>query len=180
MISGPKINWRGMSNALGTHFTVVFTRIRSTLKNGDSPVTKTTRCHSAAMESLAQYKPGLLGGLKTRYGMGEPPLAGIVAGTETQGNVDDSQKPYTIWIMSMPTRPSKQTFASNVRRFRRARQMTQVRLAEVLRVDQSRIAELERGKGNPTMDTLDEIADALEVSPASLLVPVEIQEPALA
>lgn len=58
--------------------------------------------------------------------------------------------------------------------------MTQVRLAQVLRVDQSRIAELECGKGNPTMDTLDQIADALEVSPASLLVPVEIQEPALA
>lgn len=80
----------------------------------------------------------------------------------------------------MPTKPSRQTFASNVRRFRRARNMTQVRLAQVLRVDQSRIAELERGKGNPTMDTLDQIADALEVSPASLLVPVEIQEPALA
>lgn len=76
----------------------------------------------------------------------------------------------------MPIKASRQTFASNVRRFRRARNMTQVQLAKMLEVDQSRIAELERGKGNPTMDTLDDIADALDVSPAALLVPVEVQE----
>lgn len=76
----------------------------------------------------------------------------------------------------MPLQTSRKTFAANVRRFRCARLMTQVQLAERLDVDQSRIAELERGKGNPTMDTLDQIADALDVSPAALLVPVEVQE----
>jgi len=78
--------------------------------------------------------------------------------------------------MSMPLRASRQTFSVNIRRFRLARNLTQVQLAKALGVDQSRIAELERGKGNPTMDTLDQVADALEISPAALLVPVEFEE----
>jgi transcriptional regulator with XRE-family HTH domain len=78
--------------------------------------------------------------------------------------------------MEMPTKASNRILAENVRRQRLALGWTQSQLAERLQVSQPRIAEIERAKGNVSMDTLDDLADCLEVAPATLLIPVEIGE----
>lgn len=76
----------------------------------------------------------------------------------------------------MPIKPSNRILAENVRRHRRALGITQEELARRLGVSQPRIAEIERAKGNVSMQTLDDLADSLEVAPASLLIAVEVGE----
>jgi len=78
--------------------------------------------------------------------------------------------------MVMPAKPSKCVVAENVRRFRKARGLTQVQLSQRVGVEQSRISEIERAEYAVNLDTLDKLCDALEVGPAGLLVPVEIPE----
>lgn len=58
----------------------------------------------------------------------------------------------------------------NVYRLRAAAGLTQLQLAEAAKMKQPRIAEIERGDGNPTLLTLARIAAALGVSPDRLLV----------
>lgn len=60
---------------------------------------------------------------------------------------------------------------TNVRRFRLARELTQERFAELSGLSQQYISDLERGRRNPTVVTLHEIAVALAVQPVDLLAP---------
>ena len=60
---------------------------------------------------------------------------------------------------------------SNVRRLRLERELTQEQFAEISGLSQQYISGLERGRRNPTIVTLYEIATALEVAPAALLQP---------
>lgn len=57
----------------------------------------------------------------------------------------------------------------NIRRLRKARGMTQERLADEAGMAGRYLAGLERGEENPTLRFLVKIADALSVSPADLL-----------
>lgn len=59
----------------------------------------------------------------------------------------------------------------NVRAVRQARGMTQERLAEVSGFSQQYISGLERGRRNPTVVTLYELAQALGSTPVELLQP---------
>lgn len=78
-----------------------------------------------------------------------------------------------IWCMVMPTKPSRQVIAENIRKARQHRGLTQIKLAEMVGRPQPRIAEIEKGTAEIRTDTIDEIADALELSPAALLLPAE-------
>ena len=78
--------------------------------------------------------------------------------------------------MNMPLKPSNRVLAENVRKYRRILGLTQDELAKRLGVSQPRITEIERGKGNVSMTTLDNLADCLEVPPATLLIAAEISE----
>lgn len=60
---------------------------------------------------------------------------------------------------------------TNVRRLRLARELTQERFAELSGLSQQYISDLERGRRNPTVVTLHEIATALNVQPVDLLSP---------
>jgi len=60
---------------------------------------------------------------------------------------------------------------TNVRKFRLARELTQERFAELSGLSQQYISDLERGRRNPTVVTLYEIAVALAVQPVDLLAP---------
>ncbi len=73
----------------------------------------------------------------------------------------------------MPSQASREVIAQNVRAQRLARGLTQTELAELAGVKQPRIAEIEAARYDLRADTLDTIADALAVSPASLLISVE-------
>jgi transcriptional regulator with XRE-family HTH domain len=59
----------------------------------------------------------------------------------------------------------------NVRAVRQARGMTQEQLAEESGFSQQYISDLERGRRNPTIVSLYEIAHALKSTPIELLQP---------
>ena len=62
---------------------------------------------------------------------------------------------------------------SNVRKLRMERQMTQEQFAERSGFSQQYISDLERGRRNPTIVSLYELAQALGASPVELLTPDE-------
>ena len=59
----------------------------------------------------------------------------------------------------------------NVRAVRQARGMTQEQLAETSGFSQQYISDLERGRRNPTIVSLYELAQALKSTPVELLQP---------
>ncbi len=59
----------------------------------------------------------------------------------------------------------------NVRAVRQARGMTQEQLAEASGFSQQYISDLERGRRNPTIVSLYELAQALKSTPVELLQP---------
>jgi len=61
-------------------------------------------------------------------------------------------------------------FGGNVRRIRRAKNMSQETLAELADVHRTYVSGIERGRGrNPTIRAVAKIAQALEVRPGDLL-----------
>ncbi|MFM6829067.1 MAG: helix-turn-helix transcriptional regulator [Novosphingobium sp.] len=60
----------------------------------------------------------------------------------------------------------------NVRRLRIAASMTQEQFAERSGFSQQYISDLERGRRNPTVVTLFELASALGVTPVELIAPL--------
>ena len=63
----------------------------------------------------------------------------------------------------------RQLVGENVRRLRRDRGLSQEQFAEVSGLTQQYLSGLERGKRNPTVLTIYELAIALKVVPADLL-----------
>ena len=59
--------------------------------------------------------------------------------------------------------------AQNVRIHRARLKLSQVQLAEQAGISQSYIGKIEAGRGNLTLEVLDELANALGVSTASLV-----------
>jgi len=61
----------------------------------------------------------------------------------------------------------------NCARVRKEKGLTQEALSELCGLSQQYLSDLERGKRNPTIVTIYEIAQALEVSHVDLVTPVE-------
>lgn len=61
----------------------------------------------------------------------------------------------------------------NVRRIRQDRGLTQEQFADLSGFSQQYLSGLERGRRNPTVVTLFELATALEATPVDLLAPIE-------
>lgn len=61
----------------------------------------------------------------------------------------------------------------NVRRIRQDRGLTQEQFADLSGFSQQYLSGLERGRRNPTVVTLFELASALKATPIDLLAPVE-------
>lgn len=59
--------------------------------------------------------------------------------------------------------------SENVRRLRLQRKMTQKDLADAIGTAIPRICELEKGRTNPTLTTIEALAKALATTPAKLL-----------
>jgi len=57
----------------------------------------------------------------------------------------------------------------NMKRIRAKKKMSQGDIARALEVDRGYISNIENGKKNPTIATLQKLADALGVSPDELL-----------
>lgn len=67
--------------------------------------------------------------------------------------------------------------AANVRRARERKNLTQERLAESASVDIRYLQRVERGTINLSIDVLTALAEALGVTPASLLRPAKLSPP---
>ena len=65
----------------------------------------------------------------------------------------------------------RKVVGGNVRAVRQARGMTQEQLAEQSGFSQQYISDLERGRRNPTIVSLYELAQALKSTPIDLLQP---------
>lgn len=65
----------------------------------------------------------------------------------------------------------RKVVGGNVRAVRQARGMTQEQLAEKSGFSQQYISDLERGRRNPTIVSLYELAQALKSTPIDLLQP---------
>ena len=68
----------------------------------------------------------------------------------------------------------KRVFRDNLRTRREELGLTQVALADRLGVGQPYISDLEAGRKRPLVDTLADIAEALETTPAFFLTPVGV------
>jgi transcriptional regulator with XRE-family HTH domain len=61
----------------------------------------------------------------------------------------------------------------NVRKYRKLRGMTQEELGLETEMERSYVSDLERGTRNPSVRALGRLAEALQVEPHMLLMPVE-------
>jgi transcriptional regulator with XRE-family HTH domain len=64
---------------------------------------------------------------------------------------------------------SAKKLGENIRRIREEKQMMQIDLCRKLNVDGAYISNIENGKSNPTLLTIERIAKALEVSVEDLM-----------
>ncbi len=60
-------------------------------------------------------------------------------------------------------------FAANVRRLRAKKKLSQKALADKVGISVSYVSMLERGQRSPPLETIERMAKALSVTPASLL-----------
>src|SRR4051812_43246912 len=67
--------------------------------------------------------------------------------------------------------PSAERVGSNIKLWRGRRRMTQAQLGELIGSDGPRVGRLESGKENPTLETLDKLAVALEIDVHYLTAP---------
>lgn len=72
------------------------------------------------------------------------------------------------WFLAMDMR---KLVGENCLRIRKERGLTQERLSELSGLTQQYLSDLERGKRNPTIVTIFELAQALEVSHIDLVSP---------
>ena len=70
----------------------------------------------------------------------------------------------------------KRTFGQRIKTLRRFRSLTQEQLAERSGLSYKFIGEIERGTGNPTIETIGKIARALEMPVARLLTEKKEEE----
>jgi transcriptional regulator with XRE-family HTH domain len=65
--------------------------------------------------------------------------------------------------------PAVQALATKVRELRKARGIGQIELAKEIGLDQNAISLIENGRANPTLTTLEFLADAFDVTLIELL-----------
>lgn len=63
----------------------------------------------------------------------------------------------------------RQIFGSNVRRHRMGRGMNKIDFCLTARISRPQLNKIERGEANATLDLVERVASALDVSPAELL-----------
>lgn len=63
----------------------------------------------------------------------------------------------------------RQIFASNLRRIRTERELTQEKLADLAGIDRTYVSALERQVYSASLDTIQKLADVLKVEPQELL-----------
>ena len=70
-----------------------------------------------------------------------------------------------------PRRETLETLSANIREYRTLRRLSQDELAAAASLNRSYVGDLERCQHNPSLSTLECLADALGVSTVDLLAP---------
>ena len=65
----------------------------------------------------------------------------------------------------------RQIFASNLRRLRAERELTQEKLADLAGIDRTYVSALERQVYSASLDTIERLAEILDVAASELLKP---------
>jgi transcriptional regulator with XRE-family HTH domain len=65
----------------------------------------------------------------------------------------------------------REIFATNLRRLRHQKKLSQEALAHEARIDRTYVSALERGLYSASLDTIADVANALDVEPYELLRP---------
>ena len=65
----------------------------------------------------------------------------------------------------------RQIFASNLRRIRAERELTQEKLADLAGIDRTYVSALERQVYSASLDTIERLAEILDVAASELLKP---------
>jgi len=60
-------------------------------------------------------------------------------------------------------------FADNMKKIREAKEMSQGDIYRATKIERAYISNLEAGKQNPTLETIEKIANALKVKPNDLI-----------
>lgn len=63
----------------------------------------------------------------------------------------------------------RQIFATNLRRIRTERELTQEKLADLAGIDRTYVSAIERQVYSVSLDTIEKLAQVLEVKPAELV-----------
>ena len=69
-----------------------------------------------------------------------------------------------------------ETLGTLVKEARMSRNLTQERLAEIIKKSDRTIINIEKGQGNPKLDSLEHIVNALKLDPNSLFYPANEQD----
>jgi len=67
----------------------------------------------------------------------------------------------------------KKRFAKRLRKIRRSRDLTQEQLADMVGVSLNFIGQLERGESAPSLETVQKIAEVLEVDVSEFFLPTD-------
>ena len=78
-----------------------------------------------------------------------------------------AQQTATLWIVDMKTPSIK--LGKNIKRIREQKKMSQGDVCRALGFDRAQMSNIEAGKGNPTLATIEKIAQALGVASNELL-----------
>ena len=72
----------------------------------------------------------------------------------------------------------KEMIGSRIREIRNKKGITQDQLAERVRISSKYLSSIERGKENPTLNTILKLARSLDIMPAEFFTHLEIEDPA--
>jgi transcriptional regulator with XRE-family HTH domain len=84
--------------------------------------------------------------------------------------------PFAMMIHGSTSEETRSALAANLRRLRIARHLSLSQLARVTATSKATLSGIERGRGNPTIDTLTQLADALRVPLTELLAQAPLGE----
>jgi transcriptional regulator with XRE-family HTH domain len=73
---------------------------------------------------------------------------------------------------------TKQMIGARIKQIRNRKGLTQDQLAEKMEISPKYLSSIERGRENPTLDTLIKLSDSLDVKISDIFSIIEIEDPA--
>ena len=72
---------------------------------------------------------------------------------------------------------TKQLIGIRIKKIRNSKELTQEKLAELVGINSKYLSSIERGKENPTLNTVLKLAESLNVNPNEIFQDISIENP---